>query len=200
MVTAGVRKLVLMSARCGKVPARERRLKMRPVSDSRAGVFRGWIKSFGFGFAIILLTTHVSSSGVLSESDFKKVEDIKPLFQNLMGDLVQTSKRPDISSGDANCIKLTIQELLQISEELSSYEYLITIEKEMTDFGDNNPMRGIVKFAIEKSNTILSSERNRLSQLSDQCTRFPLSFGKTQQALQFIDTTAGILKSIQVRL
>ena len=140
------------------------------------------------------------SSGVLTESDFKKVEDIKPLFQNLMGDLVQTSKRSDISSGDADCIKSTIRELLQISEELSSYEYLITIEKEMTDFGDNSPMRDIVKFAIEKSNTILTSERKRLAQLSDQCTRFPLSFGKTQQALQFIDTTTNILNSIEARL
>jgi hypothetical protein len=160
----------------------------------------GWMKSVGFGLAITLLASNASDSGVLSESDFKKVEDIKPLFQNLMGDLVQTSKRSDISSGDADCIKSTIRELLQISEELSSYEYLITIEKEMNDFGDNNPMRDIVKFAIEKSNTILASERKRLAQLSDQCTRFPLSFGKTQQALQFIDTTTNILNSIQVRL
>jgi hypothetical protein len=167
------------------------------TSASRA---HGWMMSLGFGLAITLLAPNVSSSGVLTESDFKKVEDIKPLFQSLMGDLVQTSKRPDISGGDADCIKSTIRELLQISEELSSYEYLITIEKEMTDFGDNSPMRGIVKFAIEKSNTILTSERKRLAQLSDQCTRFPLSFGKTQQALQFIDTTTNILNSIQVRL
>jgi hypothetical protein len=200
MVTAGVRKLVLMSARCGKALARERGLEMRPVSDSRAGVFHEWIKSLGLAFAIILFATHVSSSGVLSESDFKKVEDIKPLFQNLMGDLVQTSKRSDISSGDADCIKSTIQELLQISEELSSYEYLITIEKEMTDFGENNPIRGVVRFAVDKSNTILTSERKRLVQLSDQCARFPLSFGKTQQALKFIDATTGILNSIQTHL
>jgi hypothetical protein len=178
MVTAGVENSALMFAR-------------------RAG---RWIKPLSFGFAIFLLTTNISSSGVLTENDFRKVEDIKPLFQNLMGDLVQTSRRPDLSSGDADCIKSTIRELLQISEELSSYEYLITIEKEMTDFGDNNPMRGIVKFAVEKSNTILASERKRLTQLSDQCTRFPLSFGKTQQALQFIDTTTNILNAIQVRL
>src|SRR5258708_36992257 len=93
-----------------------------------------------------------------------------------MGDLVQTSKRPDISTGDADCIKSTIREFLQISEELSSYEYLITIEKEITDFGDNNPMRGIVKFAIENPKTILPSERKRLSQLSDPITRFTLQF------------------------
>jgi len=159
-----------------------------------------WMKPLGFAIAIVFFTPNLSSSGVLTESDFKKVEDIKPLFLNLMGDLVQTSKRPDISSGDADCIKSTIRELLQISEELSSYEYLITIEREMTDFGDNNPMRGIVKFAVEKSNTILASERKRLAQLSDQCARFPLSFGKTQQALQFIDTTTNILNSIELRL
>jgi hypothetical protein len=165
-----------------------------------AGRATRWIRLASVGFAIFLFTPDISMSGVLTENDFKKIEDIKPLFQNLMGDLVQTSRRPDLSSGDADCIKLTIRELLQISEELSSYEYLITIEKEMTDFGDNNPMRGIVKFAVDKSNTILASERKRLAQLSDQCTRFPLSFGKTQQALQFIDTTTNILNAIEVRL
>jgi hypothetical protein len=165
-----------------------------------AGRAGRWIKPLGFGFAIVLLTPIFSSSGVLTEGDFKKIEDIKPLFQNLMADLVQTSKRSDISSGDADCIKSTIRELLQISDELSSYEYLITIEKEMTDFGDNNPMRGIVKFAVEKTNTILASERKRLTQVSDQCSRYPLSAGKAQQALQFIDTTTNILNSIQVRL
>ena len=159
-----------------------------------------WIKPLVFGFAIVLLTPIPSSSGVLTESDLKKIENIKPLFQNLMADLFQTSKRPDISSGDADCINSTIRELLQISDELSSYEYLITIEKEMTDFGDNNPMRGVVKFAVEKTNTILASERKRLAQFSDRCSRYPLSTGKTQQALQFIDATTNILSSIQVRL
>ncbi|MBR1235349.1 hypothetical protein JQ611_25265 [Bradyrhizobium sp. AUGA SZCCT0182] len=149
---------------------------------------------------MLVLATTVSSSGVLSESDFKKVEAIKPLFQNLMGDLVQAAKRPDISTGDADCITSTIRELLQISEELSSYEYLITIEKEITDFGENSPVKGVVKFAIEKTNTILAEERRRLVQLSDRCSRFPLAFGKTQQALQFIDTTTNLLNSIQVRL
>jgi len=167
---------------------------------STASPHRGWMRSLALGFLIVTLSPCVSSSGVLSESDFKKVEAIKPLFQNLMGDLVQTSKRSDISSGDADCITSTIRELLQISEELSSYEYLITIEKEITDFGDNSPVKGVVKFAIEKSNAILIDERKRLAQLSDRCSRFPLAFGKTQQALQFIDTTTNLLNSIQVRL
>jgi hypothetical protein len=197
MLATGVRDLALMFAKRRETPAREWLLGR---AAARAATLVGSIKSFGLGLAIILLVTADSSGGVLSDSDFKKVEDIKPLFQNLMGDLVQTSKRPDISTGDADCIKSAIQELLQISEELSSYEYLITIEKEMTDFGDNNPMRDIVKFAVDKSNTILASERKRLAQLSDQCTRYPLSFGKTQQALRVIDTTTGILNSIQPRL
>jgi len=168
----------------------------RSIACSR----RGWIGSLALGFALLVLAPDPSRSGVLSESDFKKVEAIKPLFQNLMGDLVQTSKRSDISSGDVDCVMSTIRELLQISDELSSYEYLITIEKEMTDFGDNSPVKGVVKFAIEKSNTILAEERKRLVQLSDRCSRFPLAFGKTQQALQFIDTTTNLLNSIQVRL
>jgi hypothetical protein len=171
-----------------------------PEGRPAAGPHRGWMLSRAVGVAILTLAPCVSSGGVLSENDFKKVEAIKPLFQNLMGDLVQTLKRPDISSADAECINSTVRELLQISEELSSYEYLITIEKEITDFGDNSPVKGVVKFAIEKSNTILAEERRRLAQLSDRCSRLPLAFGKTQAALQFIDTTTGLLNSIQVRL
>jgi hypothetical protein len=167
---------------------------------SVAGSRRRWIYWLLLGFLGLMLVPSAASSGVLSESDLKKVEDIKPLFQNLMADLVQTSKRPDISTADADCITSTIRELLQISEELSSYEYLITIEKEVKDFGDNSPVQGVIKFAIDKSNTILSDERKRLVQLSDRCSRSQLSFGKTQQALQFIDTTSSVLSSIQARL
>jgi hypothetical protein len=184
MAATGVRKSVPLFAAIGA-----------PRTAARAG-----LKSCGLVLAILLLAPGVCRSGVLTENDMKKVEDIKPLFQNLMADLVQTSRRTDLSSGDADCVKSTVRELLQISDELSSYEYLITIEREMTDFGENNPMRGIVKFAVEKSNTILVDERKRLAQLSDQCARFPLSFGKTQQALRFIDTTTNILSSVQARL
>jgi hypothetical protein len=200
MAATGVKNSVLMFAAFGGASTCRSMPGSTFVVRSWSGARRATMKSLGLGLAILLLAPRVCSSGILTEGDFKKVEDIKPLFQNLMGDLVQTSKRPDISDGDADCVKSTIRELLQISDELSSYEYLIAIEREMTDVGDNNQMRGIVKFAIEKSNTILAGERKRLAQLSDQCTRFPLSFGKTQQALQFIDTTTNILNSIQARL
>ena len=86
-----------------------------------------------------------------------------------------------------------------MSQELSSYEYLITMEKDLTDFGENSPMRDVVKFAIDKSTAILAGERKRLAQVPDQCARLPLASGKNQQALQFVDTTAGILSSIQLR-
>ena len=161
---------------------------------------RRWMRPLVLGATIVMSAPVVSTGGVLNESDFKKVEAIKPLFQSLMVDLVQTSKRPDISGSDAECVTSTMRELLQISDELSSYEYLITIEKEIMDSGDNSQVKGVVKFAIEKSNKILAEERKRLAELSDRCSRFPLAFGKTQQALQFIDTTTNLLNSIQVRL
>ena len=129
--------------------------------------------------ALGLFLPSVCCAGILSESDFRQAESLKPLFANLMNDLVETAKRPDLSSGDAGCINEIIRELLQISEELASYDYLITMEKDLTDFGDNNPMRGIVKFAIDNSSMILMSERKRLVQLSEQCTKYPLAQGKT---------------------
>jgi hypothetical protein len=196
MGRTAVRRLVCGFSAEKCAPAHTSLREERSVASSR----HRWIAWLLLGFLGLMLAPSAASSGVLSESDLKKVEDIKPLFQNLMADLVQTSKRPDISTGDADCITSTIRELLQISEELSSYEYLITIEKEIKDFGDNSPVQGVVKFAIEKSNTILTDERKRLVQLSDRCSRSQLSFAKTQQALQFIDTTSNLLSSIQARL
>ncbi|QOG23932.1 hypothetical protein FOM02_36315 [Bradyrhizobium sp. SEMIA] len=139
-------------------------------------------------------------AGVLSEGDFRQAESLRPLFANLMNDLVATAKRPDVSSGDADCVNSAIRELLQISDELASYEYLITMEKDLIDFGDKNPMRDIVKFAVDKSSAILMSERKRLVQISERCTKYPLGQGKIEQALTIIDTTTGILASIRARL
>jgi hypothetical protein len=135
MVATGVRISARMFTVLGGVPARQPMPERTIVIRSWTGACRALIKSLGLGLAMLWLAPGVCSSGVLSERDFKNVENIKPLFQNLMGDLVQTAKRSDISTGDADCVNSTIRELLQISDELSSYEYLITIEKEMTDFG-----------------------------------------------------------------
>jgi len=147
-----------------------------------------------------LLLPAASRAGVLSESDLQKVEALKPLFASLMSDLSQTAKRPDVAAADASCINSTIQELLQISDELASYEYLIGMDREIKDLGDKNPMHDLVKFAADKSSAILTSERKRLVQLSDQCARSPLASSKTQETLQVIDTTTTVLTAIRDRL
>jgi hypothetical protein len=148
------------------------------------------------GLLAALLLPTASNGGVLAESDLQKVESLKPLFANLMIDLTQTARRSDVAAGDVNCINSTIQELLQISDELASYEYLIAMDKDISGFSEKNPMRDLVKFAADTSSAILISERKRLVQLSDRCARFPVAAAKAQQALQVIDTTTGILAAI----
>ena len=165
---------------------------------------------FSLGVISALLSPAAASAGVLSESDLQRVEALKPLFANLMSDLSQTAKRSDVAAADASCINSTIQELLQISDELASYEYLIGMDREIKDFGDKNPgdkssgdknpMRDLVKFAADKSSSILTSERKRLVQLSDQCAHSPVASSKAQETLQVIDTTTIVLTSIRDRL
>jgi hypothetical protein len=159
-----------------------------------------WPNVLGLVVIAILLLPVASKAGVLSENDLQKVEALKPLFANLMSDLSQTAKRSDVAAADLNCINSTIQELLQISDELASYEYLIAMDRDIKDFGDKNPMRDLVKFAADKSSAILTSERKRLVQLSDQCARFPVASSKTQETLQVIDATTVVLTTIRDRL
>jgi hypothetical protein len=166
---------------------------------SRNASLRGLVTRLAWNIFALLIATNVCSAGVLSPTELKKVEDLRPMFAGLMGDLVQTSRRTDISGLDADCIKSTIRDLVEISQELSSYEYLITIEKDLTDFGENSPMRDVVKFAIDKSTNILAGERKKLMHPPDQCARSPLASAKAQQALQVVDTTTGILGSIRAR-
>ena len=156
--------------------------------------------AFGLVVTIGLLLPAASKAGVLSEADLQKVEALKPLFASLMTDLSQTVRRPDVAAADVNCINSTIQELLQISDELASYEYLIAMDRDIKDFGDKNPMRDLVKFAADKSSTILTSERKRLAQPSDQCARSPVASSKTQETLRVIDTTTDVLTAIRDRL
>jgi hypothetical protein len=148
----------------------------------------------------LLLLPAVSKAGVLSEADLQRVEALRPLFANLMIDLSQTVKRPDVAAADVDCINSTIQELLQISDELASYEYLIAMDRDIKDFGDNNPMHDLVKFAADKSSAILTGERKRLAQPSDQCARSPMASSKTQETLRVIDTTNTVLTAIRDRL
>jgi hypothetical protein len=148
---------------------------------------------------VVLLASRIDA-GVLDDKDFERIAEIKPSFMRVANDMTQSLRRPDISSGDSGCINSALRELLQIAEELASYEYLITIESKISDFGDDEAMKSIVRFAIDKALSILEGQRRRLNQVLDECSRFPLSVGKTQQAVQFIDTTAATLRSIRPRL
>ncbi len=151
-------------------------------------------------FLGLLVATKMCIAGVLSPADLKQVEDLRPMFAGLMTDLLQTSKRTDIPAVDAACVKATVQNLVEISQELSSFEYLITIEKELTSVSENDPTRGVVKFAIEQSTNILTSQRKKIAQLPDQCARSTFALAKSQQALQVVDAATGILNSIRSRL
>jgi len=88
---------------------------------------------------------------------------------------------------------------VQISDELANYEYLIAMDRDIGGFDEKNPMKDLVKFAADKSSAILTAERKRLADLHGQCSRFPVA-GKTQQTLQVIDATTGILTAIRDRL
>src|SRR5882724_12606750 len=100
MIVSGVSNLAVLFAGRGASLLERRRLR-----DSDAGPPRRRIKTAtklaGLGALMLLFGTSASNSGVLTENDVKRVEAIKPLFQTLMVDLVETSKRPDISGGDA---------------------------------------------------------------------------------------------------
>jgi hypothetical protein len=150
--------------------------------------------------AIAAWAPGLTQARVLNDGDLERISGIKASFAGVVTDVAQSSQRPDLSSGDSECVKSTLRELLQISDELKSYEYLITIESQLNDFGDDNALKGIVRFAVEKALNILDTQRRRLGQLSDQCSRYAVSPAKTQQAIQFIDGTAAILKSLQPRL
>jgi hypothetical protein len=152
--------------------------------------------------ALVLVGSFPSSAParVLDEGDLARIARIKPSFIEVITDVSQSLQRPDLSNADGECIRSTLRALTQISEELRTYEYLITIEGELSDFGDDNTLRGILRFAVENALKVLENERRRLGEISDQCSRYPLSAGKTRQAVQFIEGTAAILRSIRPRL
>jgi hypothetical protein len=157
---------------------------------------------------VATLTVFVTAEGlvearVLEQKDLEIIAQIKASatsLKSLMIDMGQSLTRLDLSSAESECLKSALGDLQQISQELASYEYLLTIETEIPDFDDDNAMKEILRFAVDNAISILDSEHKRLNQLLDNCSRFPLSVGKTQQAVQFIDRITTILKSVRPRL
>jgi hypothetical protein len=173
----------------------------RPGDVSRRPPNRfGLSRTAAFAALVVVTLPNVASARVLDESDLARIAQIKTSFTEVVTDVSRSSQRPDLSGGDSECIKSTLRELMQISQDLKPYEYLITIEDELRDFDDDSTLRGVVRFAVDNAIKILESERRRMGELSDQCSRYPLSAGKTKQAIQFIDGTAAILKSVQPRM
>jgi hypothetical protein len=152
------------------------------------------------GLLLLIYWPLSSDARILEDRDFESISRIRTLFMDLTTDITQSLKRTDIPSGEADCLKMTLQDLMQASRELGSYEYLITIESEIGDFGDDKALREILQFAVAKTLEVLEIERKHMVQFSEQCSRFPLSLAKTKQAMQFIDATVGILNAISPRL
>jgi hypothetical protein len=76
---------------------------------------------------------------------------------------------------------------------------IIRGREELTNVSDKDPTRDVVKFAVEQSTNILTSQRKKIAQLPDQCARSALALAKSQQALQVVDATTGILSFIRSR-
>lgn len=164
--------------------------------------FRGRFTGLPWAITFLLamaVSQSVADARVLSDLDLQRISGIKDLAIEVMTDITQLSRRPDLSSSDRDCILSTLRTLTQGSEELQSYQYLITIETQLDNFGDDDAMRDILRFAVENALKILDIEHKHLSELSDQCSRSALSAGKTKQAMQFVESLTTILKSIQPR-
>ncbi len=172
--------------------------------DGRAGTLvrsrATWLRVAVAGLALLAVCPDPVRSRVLLDKDFQRISEIRTLFIDLTSDIGQALKRPDISTGEADCMKRTLQDLMQASQELGSYEYLITIESQMTDFGDDKALKDILQFAVARALDILETERKHMGELSEECSRFPVSIAKTRQAVQFIDATVAILNDIRPRL
>jgi|SRR6185312_3847501 len=153
--------------------------------------------------AFLLVTTLAAFSAnarVLSDADLEKISSVKKQSIDVMTDITMTSRRPDLSRADSDCVKSTLRSLTQIAGELQSYEYLITIESQLKDFDNDNALRSVLRFAVENALKILETEHNHLGEITDQCARSPLSADKVRQATQFIESTEQVLKSLQPRL
>ncbi|MGY2051336.1 hypothetical protein [Methylobacterium sp. JK268] len=137
---------------------------------------------------------------LLSAGDLAAVARIKPLFTDVVTDVARSAQDADAAGAEGDCLRSTLRGLQQIADELRGYESLITTAGDLNDFGDDEALRGVLRFAVDNALKVLDAERRRLGDLAETCARSPLASGKTRQALQFIDSTQAILRSVQPRL
>ncbi|GJD52733.1 hypothetical protein OPKNFCMD_5500 [Methylobacterium crusticola] len=141
-----------------------------------------------------------AAARVLSDGDLASIARIKPLYTDVLNDVARSAQNPDLAGMEGDCVRSTLRALLQIADELKGYEALITTAGELTDFGDDEALRNVLRFAVENALKILDTERRRLGELTETCGRSNLSSGKARQAIQFIDSTQAILRAVQPRL
>ena len=89
---------------------------------------------------------------------------------------------------------------MQISEELQDLRVSDHHRGRAQRFRRRRTLRSVIRFAVENALKFLDNERRRMGELSEQCSRYPLSAGKTRQAIQLIEGIAAILRSVQPRL
>jgi hypothetical protein len=173
---------------------------MKP--DAICTSFRSLQRLAGAFALLLILSGHatVVDARVLTDAELQRISEIRKLSVEVMTDLTMSARRTDLTASDNDCVRSTLRMLTQVSEELQSYENLIAIESQLEDTGDDTSMRSILRFAVENALKVLNTERSRLAEIAEQCSRHPFSAAKARLATQFIESIAGILKSVQPRL
>jgi hypothetical protein len=151
------------------------------------------------GMTVFVSSATLTKARVISEQDLQKISEISAIFTSLTNEIAKAMKRPAASTAESDCLKSIQEEVVQTGQELSSYQYLLNIVSEMDQYGDDKSLRSLVRFALDKSIAMLDNERKRLSQVPEDCIRFPSSAAATQQALQFINLSSEALKSVRPR-
>jgi hypothetical protein len=173
--------------------------RVRPIAESFTLFSHEGMRRIGAMLLVLVLSAALGQAGVLTSNDLQKLSEMNAVFNKLTDELGQAFKRPNISRAESDCIRNTWQELNQISEDLGSYGYLIDIAGGGGDSSEEDAMRGIIRFAVDRAIQVLGAARKRLSPIPDQCLRFPTSVAASEQTLQFIDAATVALESARPR-
>src|ERR1700683_1771499 len=82
--------------------------------------FRGRLTGLPWALTLLLAiaaSPSVANARVLTDLDLQRISGIKDLSIEVMTDITQLSRRPDLSSTDRDCITSTLRTLTQGSEE-----------------------------------------------------------------------------------
>src|SRR5689334_10577924 len=109
---------------------------------------RSLARSAALMMLLVMSSAPSATARVLTEADLENISRIRAGFAEVVTDMSQALRRTDLPASETECVQSVLQELMQIAEELSSYEHLITIEQQIGDFGDDKAMKGLLRFAV----------------------------------------------------